>query len=133
MSSVTKSHLSVDTNLSLFSFLSNTYHIYVFLPGDSDKSDKRVQRLKQQGLQRGDKRKQPVTKGSETTVSILMMGFCHRVFLHVDGLRGPCLKALRLLSLLSLSPEGKGQKDGWWAVKNAGVSGSSRGFPRKGN
>ena len=104
MSFVTKRLLSVDINLSLIYLLSNTYHVYVFLPGDGDNGDKRLQRLNQPGLQRGDKRERLVTKVSETLVSVLMMGFCHHVHFHVDSLRGPCLKALRLLSPLSPSP-----------------------------
>ena len=59
MSSVTKSHLSVDTTFSLFSFLSDRC---AFLPCDSDKSDKRSCGLEPQCFQSSDKGKYAVTK-----------------------------------------------------------------------
>ena len=98
MSSVTKSHLSVDTIFNLFSFLSDRYGS---IPNDSDKSDKRSQRQKRQRLRDSDKSKTPMTKGVAIRFSILKRGFCHCVFCRVARLYRPSTKAFRLLSLLS--------------------------------
>ena len=59
MTFVTKIHLSVDTIFKFFLF----FHIPTLLCGDGDKSDKRAESQKLQGLQTGDKRKLVVTKG----------------------------------------------------------------------
>lgn len=107
MTSVTKFYLSVDINFSLFSFLSDRY---VFIPNDSDKSDKRSHGLLQQGLQCSDKSKTAMTKGVASRGVEFDWGFCHCVFWYIDGLKRPYLKALRLLSLLSLS---LGEKEGY--------------------
>lgn len=102
MSFVIKNHLSVDTNCSLFSFLSDRYDS---IPNDSDKSDKRSQCQKRQGLRDSDKSKTPMTKGAAIPFSILNRGFCHCVFCRIARLCRPSTKAFRLLSLLSLSRE----------------------------
>ncbi len=100
MTSVTKFHLSVDTSFNLFSFLSDRY---VSIPNDSDKSDKRYHGLLQQGLQASDKSKTAMTKGVACFYEEFGWGLLSLLFVHVDGWRTSCLKALRLLSLLSLS------------------------------
>ena len=57
-----------------------------------------------------------MTKGVRTRDLSFIRGFCHRVFSYIDALRGPCLKALTLLSPLSPSPEGKGWLLRWGVV-----------------
>ncbi len=91
--------LSVNTFLKLFLF----FQIFTFHSGDGDKSDKRVQSQKRQGLQTGDKRKCAVTKGvgvgsgqtfvttgfSELLVCIALIprlpDFCHFCHRHRRG------------------------------------------------
>ena len=72
MSFVTKSHLSVDTNLKFFLL----FHKVTFSLGDSDRSDKRSQSQKQQGSQTCDKRKPHVTKGVVTNEQRLLSHRC---------------------------------------------------------
>ena len=59
MTSVTKVHLSVDTIFMFFLF----FHIDTLPTRDSDRSDKRAQSQKRQGIQACDKSKPSVTKG----------------------------------------------------------------------
>lgn len=126
MTSVTKIPLSVDTTFNSFSFLSDRYG---YLPNDSDKSDKRSSDLLQQGFQGSDKSKTAMTKGTASLDLVFDGGFCHCVFGHVVGLKPACLKALRLLSLLSLS---RGEEEGF-LLPSVDVTGPSATPSRKGN
>lgn len=110
MSCVTKFHLSVNTKNKYFLF----FQIHSFISGDSDNSDKRSQSQMQQSIQTGDKRKRLVTKGCQC----LAIAFCHQTVFSVDGWKAACLKALRLLSLLSLSPRGNGGQRSQGGVKS---------------
>lgn len=105
MTFVTNFYLSVDINLSLFSFLSNRY---VFIPNDSDKSDKRSHGQSRQGLRVSDKSKMAMTKGAVPHSANNFRDFCHCMFCHFDALNRLRCKAFRLLSLLSLSFGRKG-------------------------
>ena len=97
MTSVTKVHLSVDTIFKFFLF----FHKVTFSLRDSDRSDKRSQSLKRQGLQACDKRKPRVTKG----VVLRMRGFLsHRCF-SVCSAVTPVLQGLRAFVTSVMSQE----------------------------
>ena len=72
MTSVTKVHLSVDTVFKFFLF----FHKVTFSLRDSDRSDKRSQSQKRQGIQACDKRKPRVTKGVAVGVAGLLSHRC---------------------------------------------------------